>query len=67
MLTYRVLSHIPDFVPLGGMVLGGVWWITHRREEVALAEGRKSSVRSKGESPETSNENETANKNGRKL
>jgi len=34
------LSHIPDFVPLGGMVLGGVWWITHRREEVALAEGR---------------------------
>ena len=36
MLTYRVLSHIPDFVPLGGMVLGGVWWITHRREEVAL-------------------------------
>ena len=40
MLTYRVLSHIPDFVPLGGMVLGGVWWITHRREEVAEAEGR---------------------------
>jgi hypothetical protein len=40
MLTYRVLSHIPDFVPLGGMFLGGVWWITHRREEVALAEGR---------------------------
>jgi hypothetical protein len=23
------------------MVLGGVWWITHRREEVALAEARK--------------------------
>ena len=41
MLTYRVLSHIPDFVPLGGMVLGGIWWITHRREEVALAEGPK--------------------------
>jgi hypothetical protein len=41
MLTYRVLSHIPDFVPLGGMFLGGVWWITHRREEVACAEGRK--------------------------
>jgi formate dehydrogenase iron-sulfur subunit len=37
-LTYRVLSRIPDFVPLGGMLLGGVWWITHRREEVALAE-----------------------------
>jgi len=39
MLTYRVLSRIPDFLPLGGMVLGGVWWITHRREEVAAAEG----------------------------
>jgi formate dehydrogenase iron-sulfur subunit len=34
LLTYRVLSRIPDFVPLGGMLLGGVWWITHRREEV---------------------------------
>jgi formate dehydrogenase iron-sulfur subunit len=38
-LTYRVLSRIPDFVPLGGMLLGGVWWITHRREEVAMADG----------------------------
>jgi formate dehydrogenase iron-sulfur subunit len=37
-LTYRVLSRIPDFVPLGGILLGGVWWITHRREEVAAAE-----------------------------
>lgn len=41
MLTYRVLSRIPDFVPLGGMMLGGVWWITHRREEVAAAEHPK--------------------------
>lgn len=40
MLTYRVLSRIPDFVPLGGILLGGVWWITHRREEVAAAEGK---------------------------
>ena len=40
-LTYRVLSRIPDFVPLGGMLLGGVWWITHRREEVAAAEGEQ--------------------------
>ncbi len=36
--TYRVLSRIPDFVPLGGLFLGGVYWITHRREEVAAAE-----------------------------
>jgi len=40
MLTYRVLSCIPDFVALGGVLLGGVWWITHRRDEVAAAEGR---------------------------
>lgn len=38
--TYRVLSRIPDFIPLGFVMLGGVWWITHRREEVAAAEGK---------------------------
>ncbi|HTZ95118.1 MAG TPA: 4Fe-4S dicluster domain-containing protein [Terriglobales bacterium] len=41
MLTYRILSRIPDFVPLWGLALGGVWWITHRREEVAASEGQK--------------------------
>ena len=41
LLTYRVLSRIPDFVPLGGVLLGGVWWITHRREEVAAAEAKE--------------------------
>jgi formate dehydrogenase iron-sulfur subunit len=40
--TYKVLSHIPDFIPLGGILLGGVWWITHRREEVAAAEDKNS-------------------------
>jgi len=39
MYTYRVLSRIPDFLPLGGMALSGIWWITHRRAEVAAAEG----------------------------
>lgn len=38
-LTWRVLSHVPDVVSLGGVLLGGVWWITHRREEVEAAEG----------------------------
>jgi formate dehydrogenase iron-sulfur subunit len=45
MLTYRVLSQIPDFVPLGGVMLGGVWWITHRREEVAAAERREKQIK----------------------
>ena len=38
MYTFRVLSRIPDFVPIGGVLLGGIWWITHRREAVAAAE-----------------------------
>ena len=38
MYTYQVLSRIPDFVPLFGVLLGGVYWITHRREDVAQAE-----------------------------
>jgi len=37
-LTYRVLSHVPDVVTVGGVLLGGVWWITSRRAEVAAAE-----------------------------
>jgi hypothetical protein len=48
MLTYQVLSHIPDFVPLGGMVLGGLWWITHRREEVAAAERQAATEKKNG-------------------
>jgi formate dehydrogenase iron-sulfur subunit len=55
LFTYRVLSRIPDFVPLGGILLGGVWWITHRREEVAAAEGKE---RNGGNDPRD-------NKNGR--
>jgi len=38
LLTWQVLSHIPDIVVLGSALLGGIWWITHRREEVAAAE-----------------------------
>ncbi len=41
LLTYRVLSKIPGLVPLAGVLLGGIWWITNRREEVAKAEGKK--------------------------
>ena len=38
MLTSRVLSKVPDVVMLGGVLLGGIWWITNRRTEVAVAE-----------------------------
>jgi len=36
--TYRMLSEIPSVVTLGGALLGGIWWMTKRREEVAKAE-----------------------------
>jgi formate dehydrogenase iron-sulfur subunit len=42
LLTYRVLSKIPNLVTLGGALLGGIWWITNRREEVAKAEKKES-------------------------
>ena len=45
-LTYQVLSKIPNFVSLGAVLLGGVWWITHRRDEVAAAEGGESAGKS---------------------
>jgi len=52
-LTWDVLSHLPDVVVLGSVLLGGVWWITHRREEVALAESPRA-VPQTGQSGEDS-------------
>lgn len=37
--TFRVLSKIPHFVGVGTVLLGGIYWITSRRAEVAAAEG----------------------------
>jgi formate dehydrogenase iron-sulfur subunit len=39
-LTWRALEKIPGVVSLGGAALMAVWWITHRRQEVAEAEAR---------------------------
>jgi formate dehydrogenase iron-sulfur subunit len=38
-LTRDALSHVPQVVSLGGVLLFGVWWITNRRNEVARVEG----------------------------
>jgi formate dehydrogenase iron-sulfur subunit len=38
LLTWQVLSKIPDFVAIWGLCLYGVFWITQRRVEVAQAE-----------------------------
>jgi formate dehydrogenase iron-sulfur subunit len=37
-LTWRVLSRIPDFVAVAAVTLWGVHWITRRRDAVAEAE-----------------------------
>ncbi len=39
--TYRALSKIPSVVSAGALLLGGIWWITNRREAVAKAEGEE--------------------------
>ena len=38
--TWRVLELVPDVVSTGTVLLGGIWWITNRRAEVARKEGR---------------------------
>jgi formate dehydrogenase iron-sulfur subunit len=40
-LTWRVLDLTPDIVSTGSVLLGGIWWITNRRGEVARKEGRR--------------------------
>lgn len=39
-LTARALSAVPDVVGIGSVLLGGIYWLTHRKEAVARAEGR---------------------------
>jgi formate dehydrogenase iron-sulfur subunit len=39
--TWRVLELLPDVVSTGTVLLGGIWWISNRREEVAREEGRR--------------------------
>ena len=46
MLTWRALSHVPDIAVIGSVLLGGIWWITHRREEVAVAEAAEKARKS---------------------
>ena len=38
MLTMSALSKVPNVLSVGGVVLGGIWWITNRRTEVAAFE-----------------------------
>ena len=38
-LTWAALEKVPGIVSIGGSALFAIWWITHRREEVARAAG----------------------------
>lgn len=40
-LTWRVLALVPDVVSVGSVLLGGIYWITNRRDEVAGKEGKR--------------------------
>ncbi|SPF42851.1 4Fe-4S ferredoxin, iron-sulfur binding protein [Candidatus Sulfotelmatobacter kueseliae] len=39
--TGRVMEKVPDFIPVWSLVLGGIYWISHRRDEVAAAEAEE--------------------------
>jgi len=47
-LTWAALEKVPGVVTIGGASLFAIWWITHRREEVALAEGRAGTPSTRG-------------------
>jgi formate dehydrogenase iron-sulfur subunit len=39
--TWAVLQHVPDIASMGFVLLGGIWWITHRRDDVQKFEARE--------------------------
>jgi formate dehydrogenase iron-sulfur subunit len=43
-LTWNVLHHVPDVTIFGGVLLGGLWWLTKRKAEVAKADVAKAEV-----------------------
>jgi formate dehydrogenase iron-sulfur subunit len=45
LLTWKVLQKIPNLVVAGGVLLGGIWWITSRRKEVEQAESQQEGER----------------------
>ncbi len=47
MLTMSALSKVPNVLSVGGVVLGGIWWITKRRTEVQACEAAQGKDRSR--------------------
>lgn len=46
MLTMSALSKVPNVLSVGGVLLGGIWWITNRRSEVQAYEASRGKSRS---------------------
>ena len=47
-LTANALGDVPTVVLVGGAMLSGMYWITQRRRQVALAEAQEKSNSEKG-------------------
>jgi formate dehydrogenase iron-sulfur subunit len=47
LLTWQVLSKIPDFVVVGGALLYGLWWITNRRTRVQALLAQEAAAQSR--------------------
>jgi formate dehydrogenase iron-sulfur subunit len=46
--TGKVMDRIPDFIPVWTLVLGGIYWVSHRRDEVAEAEAEEKKLNGGG-------------------
>ena len=49
-LTGDIIHHVPQVATVGWAVLGGIWWITNRREAVAAVERAKKEEKDEAES-----------------
>ena len=38
--TWNALQHVPDVAVMGSVLMGGIYWLSHRKEEVLRKEGR---------------------------
>jgi formate dehydrogenase iron-sulfur subunit len=47
-LSAAALGDVPTVVLVGGALLSGIYWITERRNEVAMVEAREKSVNHEG-------------------
>ncbi|MFN3682764.1 MAG: 4Fe-4S dicluster domain-containing protein [Fimbriimonadaceae bacterium] len=52
-LTWNVLRQLPSVVSVGGVGLAGLWWITHRRMELAEERAQQAAEKAENEKEES--------------